>query len=300
MAKLGMLKNIQSHTGTQDRNAVTLTVKDIPIGDIRIQGNVRTEYTEIKELAESIRIYGLLQPITVYADKEGYIVKTGHRRFMAYKMLYQLEPERFHSIRCVISNDYNIVLIQLIENVQRVDLSQVDLFNTLNGLKTQGMTLKRIAEVMGKSEKYIKNLFVGVNEINNNPELQTFISSPAGGTIQDISETKSVKNKQERKAILENRKDGKMSRAEMRKKVKELTATKPQKKETIKSNHQVKQRKIHVSIKAFPSQKKIIIYQVKSEGIEQLASMEKDLREYFIENKGKYFIVKIMPNKKEA
>jgi len=300
MAKLGMLKKIQSHAGTQDRNAVTLTVKDIPIGDIRIQGNVRTEYTEINELAESIRLYGLLQPITVYADKDGYIVKTGHRRFMAYKMLYQTEPERFNSIRCIISNSHNVVLIQLVENVQRVDLSQIDLFNTLNGLKTQGMTLKQIAEVMGKSEKYIKNLFVGVNEINSNPELQTFISSPAGGTIQDIAETKSIKNQQERKAILENRKDGKMSRAEMREKVKEITTNSSKKKKAVKSKNPVKQRKIHVSIKAFSSQKKIIIYQVKSEDKEHLASIEKDLREYFSANKGKYIIEKTIPDKKEV
>ena len=81
MAKLGMLKNVRARTGTRDSGSVLLTVKDIPVGDISIKGNVRGEYTGIEELAASIRQHGLLQPITVYAEGEGFIVKTGHRRY---------------------------------------------------------------------------------------------------------------------------------------------------------------------------------------------------------------------------
>jgi len=105
-----------------------------------------------------------LQPITVYAFKDGYAVKIGHRRLLAYKMLQQREPEKFPNIRSIISDEKNIALIQLIENVQRVDLSQTDLFNALNELRDQGMSLKQIGQVTGKTEGYIKSHFVGVNE----------------------------------------------------------------------------------------------------------------------------------------
>jgi ParB family chromosome partitioning protein len=166
MAKLGMLKNIRSRTGTRDSRSIALTVKDIPLGDISIKGNIRREYTGIEELAESIRQHGLLQPITVYADGDSYAVKTGHRRYLACKMLYGKEPERFHRIRRIVSDAANTAVMQLVENVQRVDLSQTGLFNALTGLRAQGMALRQIADVTGKTEGYIKSLFVGVNEIN--------------------------------------------------------------------------------------------------------------------------------------
>jgi ParB family chromosome partitioning protein len=135
MAKLNMLKSVETRTGTHDSRAVSLTVKDIPVGDIQVKMNVRQDYTAIDELTESIRQYGLLQPITVYYVKDGYAVKTGHRRLMAYKKLYQENPEKYHSIRCILSDARNAELIQLVENVQRVDLSQSDLFQALKKLR---------------------------------------------------------------------------------------------------------------------------------------------------------------------
>jgi hypothetical protein len=161
------------------------------------------------------------------------------------------------------------------------------------------MTLKRIAEVMGKTEGYIKNLFVGVNEIKRNKELQTFISSHAGVTIQDVAETKSVKNQQERLDILGKRKEGKMSRAEMREKVKELATTSPEQKASVVLGSPTKQSKIHISIKAFPGLNKIIIYQIKGNRKEQLASIEKDVRGFFTANKEKYRVEKAISDKED-
>jgi len=161
MAKAGILKNLQSRNGTKDNNAVSHIVKDIPIGDIHIKENIRKEYTGLEELQASIREHGLILPITVYEEGDGYVVKTGHRRFKAIQALYKTDPDKFNSIRCFITNADNIVVFQLIENVQRVDLSQIDLFNALTALKNEGMTMKQIAAVLGKSEGHIKNLFMG-------------------------------------------------------------------------------------------------------------------------------------------
>ena len=291
MAKLAMLKNIQSSTGTQDSRSVSLTVKDIPIGDICIKENVRTEYTGIDELAESIRQCGLLQPITVYLEDGCYVVKTGHRRFMAYRKLYQITPEQFHSIRSIISDPHNTVLIQLVENVQRVDLSQIDLWNALNEMKSQGMTLKQIAEVMGKTEGYIKSLFVGVNELNRDQDLSGLLGD-AGITIRDIAETKAIPDKEKRLALHEERKSGNISRAKMREKTKELTGTSSKDEILDIPEEQEKQNKIHVSIKAFPSLSKIIIYHVKGGNDGQLASIENDIRGYFTANREKYRLEK--------
>ncbi|GHT63825.1 hypothetical protein FACS1894110_02340 [Spirochaetia bacterium] len=221
MAKMGMLKNVQSRNGTQDSRSVNIMVKDIPIGDIVIRENVRKDYTGIEELADSIRQHGLLQPITVYVDGDQYIVKTGHRRFMACQLLYQSEPERFHSIRCIISNADNTAVIQLVENVQRVDLSQIDLVNALSSLRQEGLTNKQIASVMGKTEGYVNNLFMGINEINHDDDLADLITH-AGVSILDIAETKGIPDNSERLKVLEERKDGSLNRASMRERIKAL------------------------------------------------------------------------------
>ena len=296
MAKMGMLKNIKSRTGTQDSRSVTLTVKDIPIGDIHVKMNVRGDYTEIDELMESIRQYGLLQPITVYAVEDGYVTKIGHRRLLAYKRLYKEDPEKYHSIRCIISDNQNISVIQLIENVQRVDLSQQDLYQALNQLRERGMTLRQISEVIGKSEGYVKVLFVGVNQINQDKDYENLIGY-AGITISDIAETNPIKDKEQRLAVLEERKSGKLSRAGMREKVQELSEPTPKKEAFQKPTGNGKSSKAHVSIKAFPELSKIIIYLIKDGNKEQLMALEDDLRSFFSANKERYRIEKASPKK---
>jgi ParB family chromosome partitioning protein len=220
MPKLNIL-NVSERTGTADSRAVSFSIKDIPIGEISVKENVRKEYDGIDELKASIRRYGLLQPITVYKDGDTYGVKTGHRRFLAFKELYDEAPDKFHSIRCVISDAANIPVIQLVENVQRLDLSDIDLFNALNTLKEQGLSLKQIADVLGKTENYVKKIFTGINEIKQEPELKAYIGS-AGGTIQDILETSGIPNKEDRLSLLEQRKAGAVTRAQTRKKARAL------------------------------------------------------------------------------
>jgi ParB family chromosome partitioning protein len=180
-------------------------------------------------LSASIRQHGLLQPITVYKEGYDYIVKTGHRRYQAYRLLFEEEKDRFHSIRCIVSNADNIAIVQLVENVQREDLSQIDLFNALSDLRNQGMSLKQIADVMGKKETYVRKIFVAVNEIQANDRLQEAVCF-AGVTLDDVVETKGIPDENTRLELLKQRKTGQINRAEMRKKAKSLkgnTTTKP-------------------------------------------------------------------------
>jgi ParB family chromosome partitioning protein len=223
MARLNLL-NVAAHTGTEASRAVL--VKDLPIEEVVIKENIRADYVGIDELKASIRQYGLLQPIMVYKSGEEYVVKTGHRRYLAYRALYAEQPDKYHSIRSIISDAADIMVIQLIENVQREDLSQLDLFNALSTLKQQGFSTKQIAEVMGKSESYIKFLFIGVNEIKQDPALQSYIEA-SGGAIQDVVETKGIADKDERLNLLEQRTEGSITRAVLREKTRELRPEKP-------------------------------------------------------------------------
>lgn len=225
MPKLDLLSQVKTRTGTQDSGAISLTVKDIPIGEISIKGNVRQEYTGIEDLKDSIKTHGLLQPITVYRDGEGYAVKTGHRRYIACKDLYAEHPERFHSIRCIISDAENITAIQIIENVQREGLTTIDLYTGLKELKGQGLTLKQIADVIGKTEQYVKDIFTGINIIDSDNDYKNLLGS-AGTTIQHFKETQGIKDKESKIKAIKERASGKVKRADLREKVKAMKPVK--------------------------------------------------------------------------
>ncbi|MDR1895439.1 MAG: ParB/RepB/Spo0J family partition protein [Prevotellaceae bacterium] len=207
--------------GTQDSGAVPF--RNITIGEIVIRENVRKEYSGIDDLAASIKQRGLLQPITVYRDGEVFVVKTGHRRFKAFQSLYQQDKDRFHSIPCIISTPDNLAIVQLVENVQREDLNPIDLYNGLNALRAEGMSNSEIAQAIGKSHGYVDNLFSGVKEANANPEIAELVQ--AGVSLTDILETKGVPDEKARLELLDQRKNGKITRSEFRKKAKELKSS---------------------------------------------------------------------------
>lgn len=249
MPKLDLLKQVSERIGTQDITAVSLTVKDIPIGEIQIKQNVRINNNiQIDDLKSSIKQYGLLQPITIYKDLTGYIVKTGHRRLMAYNELYKENPDRFHSIRCIISDDKNIAVIQLIENIQRENLKPIELYNALKELKTQGLTLKQIGEAIGKSEQYVKDLFTGINIIDSDKDYMDLLHSSAGTTIHHFKETQGIKNKEDKINEIKNRASGNITRSQLREKINKMKPEK-QSNRTIEINSDNKGLFIELSFK---------------------------------------------------
>lgn len=119
----------------------------------------------LKDLSESIRMYGLLQPIVVtrneiIKDDGGLAVQyeliSGERRLRASKLagLSQL-PVIIRS-----SDDDNRVKLELaiIENLQREDLNAVDRARAFQQLADEfGLKHVQIAEKMGKSREYVTN-----------------------------------------------------------------------------------------------------------------------------------------------
>jgi len=90
-----------------------------PVHDVR----ARIDLESIDELAESIRVIGLLQPIMVRADGEEYEVVAGHRRLMAVKRL------GLPKIECLLveeTTDDLTIARRLHENIYRVDLTPLE------------------------------------------------------------------------------------------------------------------------------------------------------------------------------
>ena len=108
----------------------------------------------LNELAESIRIHGLIQPIIVNEMDDGYMIIAGERRFRACKIcgLQQID-----AIVKTYSNK-QIAEIAIIENLQREDLNPVEVAKGIKQLMEEyGLTQEKVAERLGKSRSAIAN-----------------------------------------------------------------------------------------------------------------------------------------------
>jgi len=137
-------------------------VKEIPLEDLVIgKGQVRTKVGEgIDELAESIRVMGLLEPIVVTpANKEGkYEILTGQRRFLAHKKLKK--KTILAVIRAEKVDEALAKGISVTENVMRLDLTRRELIDACTSLYKRYGSLKDVCDATGlplnKVRDYVK------------------------------------------------------------------------------------------------------------------------------------------------
>ena len=115
--------------------------------------NARREFHDdtLHELVQSIKEHGVISPISLRANpiKDGYyIINHGHRRFRAAKLADKT------TIPAFLDNEID-VFGRFIENIQREDLSPLDIANQLNTFVKDGMQGKDIAEKIGKSDSWV-------------------------------------------------------------------------------------------------------------------------------------------------
>lgn len=110
------------------------------------------------ELAESIRIKGIIQPLIVREKPTGsgnYEIVAGERRWRAAQMA------QLHEVPVVIRefNDTEVLEIAIIENIQRADLNPVEEALGYRQLMDRfGHTQEKLGEALGKSRSHITNL----------------------------------------------------------------------------------------------------------------------------------------------
>ena len=83
-----------------------LNIKSVPIEKIRPREINEFEQTGIETLIESIRLFGLINPLSVvyHADEDVYIISSGHRRFQALSYLHKENPksEEYANVDCAV------------------------------------------------------------------------------------------------------------------------------------------------------------------------------------------------------
>ena len=109
----------------------------------------------IKELASSIKEQGIINPITVRPYGKKYIIIAGERRFLAAKEAgLKVIPAL---VRKVSKND--VMLISLIENLQREDLNSIDRAEGIKALKVNlGLPWTEVARKLGLSKQRVLDL----------------------------------------------------------------------------------------------------------------------------------------------
>jgi ParB family chromosome partitioning protein len=149
-------------------------IQHIALGKIaRNPAQPRTQFdpATIKELADSIRERGVLQPVLLRPAADGYQLVAGERRFLATR------EAGFTTIPAIVRplTDRETLLIAIIENVQRENLNPIDEARAYYRLATEyGLKHEEIGTRVGKDRSTVSNVI----RFNNLPsEVQSLIES---------------------------------------------------------------------------------------------------------------------------
>jgi len=140
--------------GSSDRGA---GAQFLPVGDIGpnpFQPRTRFDDTALQELSASIKASGVLQPVLVRRQADGYQLVAGERRLRAAQLA---GLERIPAVVKQV-DDRQMMELALIENVQREDLNPIDEAKAYKALVTTvGLTHEQLSERIGKQRSSITN-----------------------------------------------------------------------------------------------------------------------------------------------
>lgn len=151
-ALLGEVSEAYENEGTQKESVIEIKLSEIKPNPYQPRKTFNDE--SLQELADSIKEDGLIQPIVVVEEIDGYMLIAGERRFRASKLA------KLRTIKAVIlnKNDESMRKLALLENIQRENLNAIELANAYNELiNHQNITQEELASTIHKSRTHITN-----------------------------------------------------------------------------------------------------------------------------------------------
>jgi ParB family transcriptional regulator, chromosome partitioning protein len=133
----------------------------IPLTELKIaKSNVRhgVKKADYKDLIPSIKERGILQPLLVRANGEGYEIVAGRRRFLAACEV-EKDGTAIEAIPCAImakGDDAAALEASLIENVAHLPMDEMDQFEAFQRLLKEGRSVEDIAHIFGVTELTVK------------------------------------------------------------------------------------------------------------------------------------------------
>lgn len=202
---------------TNSKDKIVDDVLSIKIDQIKVnEDNARKTFNQesIDSLGESIKLYGVLQPLVLIKREDHYEIVAGERRFRAAKSVGLKEVPAI--IKDLSKKDKDMV--SMVENIQREDLNPYEEAQAYNNImKDYKMTQAELSELLGKSRTYIANMVrllklddFTIKELENG----NITSSQARAllSIDDILLRKDYLDKLARKEITVNEIEKKASR----------------------------------------------------------------------------------------
>ena len=137
----------------KEDDIVMLDIDDLRSNPYQPRQNFDEE--KLQELADSIKEYGVLEPIIVTKSVKGYEIVAGERRTKASKLA------GLDKIPAIVKDfsDNDMMQIALLENIQREDLTAIEEAEAYsNLLKVLNITQEELAKKLGKSRSHITNM----------------------------------------------------------------------------------------------------------------------------------------------
>lgn len=151
------IKDVKEVTNLKSKEKELDKVVEIKVSEIEPMLNQPRKIFDkekLKELSNSIKEHGIIQPILVIKNESGYTIVAGERRWRAAKLLGLDKVP-------VIIKDYTDTKkkeVALIENIQREDLNIVEVAEALKELMDiENYTAADVARVTGKSTSGVSN-----------------------------------------------------------------------------------------------------------------------------------------------
>lgn len=151
-------KGLEALLGTTRVPEPEAGVRQVSLDDItpnRFQP--RSDFSEdrLRELADSIRVHGVVQPVIVRSQDDEYELVAGERRWRAAKIA------GLDSIPAIIREfeDRELMEVALVENLQREDLNPMEQATAYHSLQQEvGLTQAEVAERIGVSRSQVANI----------------------------------------------------------------------------------------------------------------------------------------------
>lgn len=149
------------------------SLSEVDVADItpnRFQPRTEFDQERLSELAASVKLYGVLQPIVVRRQGERYELVAGERRWRASQMV------GLKTIPAVIRDytDTEMTAVALVENLQRENLNPIEEALAYRKLIDEfGFTQEEVSQKVGKSRSFIANV---VRLLNLPVSVQAYVS----------------------------------------------------------------------------------------------------------------------------
>ena len=142
--------------GVKDMNQQSIDIQNLKVARVNVRKHGKRD--GIEELAASIKAHGLLQPLLVRPNCEGYEIVAGQRRYLAALEL-QKAGDGPAALPCIImdsDDDSAAIEASLAENTARLPMDQFDQHDAFAKLAKTGKSVEDIAAAFGTTEANVR------------------------------------------------------------------------------------------------------------------------------------------------